>query len=223
MTSIEIAECRIRLSRRIKTHESPRLRDFFGRDFEDEVVRHSYDNDRRPIFEYPRIQFKMIDSIAVLLGIGEGAELLQRLWPGMDESELGGGKVDVLATQFETRKDEIAGCSEPIEYRFLTPWLALNEKNFRSYTGSRNTAFRKEELSRIVVGNCLGLAKSLGIRFHERIDGDCRQLTSVKTSLQGKGMVGFVGKFQINLKLPEYLGLGKSVSRGFGTISMAAA
>jgi hypothetical protein len=99
--------------------------------------------------------------------------------------------------------------------------LALNDRNFRSYTGSRNTGFRKNELSRILVGNCLGLARSLGIQFHERIDANGRQLSSIKTTLKGKGVVGFVGKFQINLKLPEYLGLGKSVPRGFGTISPA--
>ncbi len=219
MASIEIAECRLRLSRRIKTHESPRLRDFFGRAFQDEVARHSYDAGGQPIFEYPRIQFKVMDSTAVLLGVGEGAELLQRLWPEMDDTELGDGQVTALEAQFETRQDEIVDCPEPIEYRFLTPWLALNEKNFRSYTGSRNTAFRKDELSRILVGNCLGLAKSLGIKFHEHIDADCRKLTSIKTALKGKGAVGFVGKFQVNLKLPEYLGLGKSVARGFGTVS----
>lgn len=219
MGLIKIAECRLRLSRRIKTHESPRLRDFFGSEFEDEVVRHSYDTDGKPIFEYPRIQFKVIDATAVLLGLGEGAELLQRLWPEMDETELGGEQLGVREAYFETRQDEITACSEPVEYRFVTPWLALNERNFRSYTGSRNTAFRKDELSRILVGNCLGLAKSLGIKFSERIDAECRQLTSIKTSVKGRGMIAFVGKFKVNLKLPEYLGLGKAVSRGFGAVS----
>jgi len=31
-------------------------------------------------------------------------------------------------------------------------------------------------------------------------------------------MIGFLGKFQVNFNIPDYLGLGKSVSRGFGTI-----
>lgn len=219
MGSIEISECRLHLSRRIKTHESPRLRDFFGNAFEDEVVKHSYDTDGRPLFEYPRVQFKVVDTTAVLLGIAEGAELLQRLWPEMDETELGGKQLSVRETYFETRQDEITACAEPVEYRFVTPWLALNERNFRSYTGSRNTAFRKDELSRILIGNCLGLSKSLGIKFSERIDAESRQLTSIKTSVKGKGMIAFVGKFKVNLKLPELLGLGKSVSRGFGAVS----
>jgi len=46
-------------------------------------------------------------------------------------------------------------------------------------------------------------------------------LTSIKTSLKGKGMIGFVGKFSVNLRIPDYIGLGKSVSRGFGTVSHA--
>ena len=40
--------------------------------------------------------------------------------------------------------------------------------------------------------------------------------TSIK--FKGKGMIGFFGTFQVNFKLPDYIGLGKSVSRGFGTI-----
>lgn len=221
MSLIEIFECRLRLARKVKTHESPRLQDFFGRKFEDEVVRHIYDADRRPMFEYPRIQFKVIESTAVLLGLAEGAELLERLCPQMDEADLGGGQITVLETQYERRAEEITDCPEPIEYRFLTPWLALNDKNFRSYTGSRNTGFRKDELSRILAGNCLGMVKSLDIKLGGRIDADCRQLSSVKTIVKGKGMIGFVGKFQVKLRLPEYLGLGKSAPRGFGTVSAA--
>jgi hypothetical protein len=31
-------------------------------------------------------------------------------------------------------------------------------------------------------------------------------------------MKGFKGTFAVNFELPDYIGLGKSVSRGFGTI-----
>jgi hypothetical protein len=31
-------------------------------------------------------------------------------------------------------------------------------------------------------------------------------------------MTGFKGMFAVNFELPDYIGLGKSVSRGFGTI-----
>jgi hypothetical protein len=219
MTAVQIAECRLRLARRIRRHEAPQLRGFFGRRFEDQVLLHNHRPGGEPIYQYPRVQFKVLESMAVLVGINEGSQLLQQLWLEIDETRLGGEHLEVLQAEFESRHEEIHVTAEPIEYRFVTPWLALNQKNFRSYVGSRNPSYRKDELARILVGNCLGLAKSLGIRFHERIHADCRGLTSIKTTLKGNGMIGFVGKFSINVAIPEYIGLGKSVSRGFGTIA----
>jgi len=31
-------------------------------------------------------------------------------------------------------------------------------------------------------------------------------------------MLGFLGEFEVNFDIPDYLGIGKSVSRGFGTV-----
>ncbi len=36
--------------------------------------------------------------------------------------------------------------------------------------------------------------------------------------LKGKPMIGFTGAFKCNVIIPDYLGIGKSVSRGFGTV-----
>ena len=208
---VDISECCLRLARPIKTHEAPALRAFFGRNFEEEVLMHYYQPDGTPTYHYPRVQFKVLDREAVLLGINEGSELLQKLWLDIDQERRGDEQLEVLERIFEIRKEPINVTAEPIDYRFATPWLALNQKNFREYVGSRNQRFR------ILVGNCLGMANSLGIHFADRISADCRGLTSIKTTLKGNGMIGFIGKFSINLELPEYIGLGKSVSRGFGT------
>jgi len=216
--TIDVSECRLRLARPIRQYEAPALRGFFGRKFEEEVLMHNHEPDGTPIYQYPRVQFKVLASTALLLGINEGSELLQRLWLEIDETRLGDEQLAVLESQFETRTEQLEVIAEPIEYRFATPWLALNQKNFHEYIGTHNQRTRKDELSRILVGNCLGLAKSLGIRFSDHIAADCSRLTSIKTSLKGQGMIGFVGKFTVNLTLPDCIGLGKSVSRGFGTV-----
>lgn len=216
--TIDVSECRLRLARPIRQYEAPALRGFFGRKFEEEVLMHNHEPDGIPIYQYPRVQFKVLASTALLLGINEGSELLQRLWLEIDETRLGDEQLAVLESQFETRTEHLEVTAEPIKYRFATPWLALNQKNFHEYTGTHNQRTRKDELSRILVGNCLGLAKSLGIRFTDHIAADCSRLTSIKTSLKGQAMIGFVGKFTVNLTLADCIGLGKSVSRGFGTV-----
>ncbi len=107
---------------------------------------------------------------------------------------------------------------QPNHYRFATPWLALNQQNFRDYTQLRSTEAQFDKLNRTLVGNTLSLCKSLGIFLQERLVADCSKLRTIRTTLKGKTMVGFVGGFSLNLQIPDLLGLGKSVSRGFGTI-----
>lgn len=216
---IEVSECCLRLERPVQGHDTPYLRELFGREFEEHVLQHNRGPAGEPVYEYPRVQFKVHESTALLLGLMEGSQLLKQLWEEFDEGQLDNARMSVKGTSFETREEQLDSTPEPLKYRFLSPWLALNEKNFRAYTGSRNQKFRKDELSRILVGNCLGMAKSLGICFSERITADCSKLTSIKTTVGGKGMIGFIGRFQINLRIPEHLGLGKSVARGLGMVA----
>jgi len=202
--------------------EAPAIRGYFGRKFEDEVFMHNHEPDGAPIYQYPRVQFKVIDSMALMVGINEGSELLQRLWFNLDETRIGDERLIVLETQFESHSRSVEVTAEPITFRFATPWIALNQQNHRDFTGIQHSAERKAELARILVGNCLSLGKSLGIRFTDRIIADCSRLAAMQTTLKGRSMLGFFGVFTINVSLPNYIGLGKSVSRGFGTICQLA-
>ncbi|TWU02794.1 hypothetical protein Pla52n_38530 [Stieleria varia] len=179
---------------------------------------HNHGPNDQLVYQYPRVQFKVLDRHAYLVGIAEGSELLQRLWMGFDSTTLGNEELPVIDSQFSTNQHSFLLSDDPIRYRFATPWLALNQTNFREYTQSRSQSFRLEKLNKTLVGNCLGMCKSLGIRFSGRISADCTDLSSIKTTLKGQGMIGFVGTFLLNVALPDLIGLGKSVSRGFGSI-----
>jgi hypothetical protein len=52
----------------------------------------------------------------------------------------------------------------------------------------------------------------------EPITANIINLKEVQTSLKGTTMLGFLGTFSVNFEIPDYWGIGKSVSRGFGTI-----
>lgn len=225
-TTMHFTTLRLQLARPLRGGEAPALRGFFGRQFEDEVLIHNHGPNDQLIYQYPRVQYKVLERVAYLIGINEGAELLQRLWLDIDQTRIGSEELPVLESSLATETCCITVVPEPIRYRFVTPWLALNQKNFQEYTRSKSHAFRREKLNRTLVGNCLGMCKSLGIFFQadpqtgERplISADCGGLHSIKTTLKGQEMIGFVGTFAINLQLPNRIGLGKSVSRGFGTI-----
>ena len=45
----------------------------------------------------------------------------------------------------------------------------------------------------------------------------------MKNRLKDVNVMAFVGRFQANFLIPDYLWLGKSVSRGFGVVMHVAA
>lgn len=62
------------------------------------------------------------------------------------------------------------------------------------------------------------MSKSLGYKVPESIKADIHDLKEVPTKLKGTPMLGFLGNFSVNFDIPNYWGIGKSVSRGFGTV-----
>ena len=45
-----------------------------------------------------------------------------------------------------------------------------------------------------------------------------KQQTIMLTKKKSTPMLGFLGTFSVNFEIPDYWGIGKSVSRGFGTV-----
>ena len=215
---IDVTEYHLRLGREIHSSESPQLRGFFGRVFEDEVLLHHHLSDGSLLYKYPRVQFKVLRRTALLLGIGEGSELLSRLWLDVDQTTIGSENLPVLESRIIKKTESLGETRKPVEYCFLTPWLALNQKNEHTYATEDLRQKRLELLEKILVGNCLSLAKSIGYTINARLKATCNGLQEVRSSLKGVSMRGFVGPFQINFLLPDKIGLGKSVSRGFGTL-----
>jgi hypothetical protein len=43
-------------------------------------------------------------------------------------------------------------------------------------------------------------------------------LKEIKVNFKNERMTAFYGSFKINFSFPDYFGIGKSVSRGFGTL-----
>ena len=62
------------------------------------------------------------------------------------------------------------------------------------------------------------MSKGLDYIVPGPIKVDIPTLKEVNTSLKRNPMLVFFGKFEVNFKIPDYLGIGKSVSRGFGTV-----
>jgi Cas6b C-terminal domain/Cas6b N-terminal domain len=216
---VDVVDYHIRFSRYLSPGEATHLRGYFGEAFADEVLLHHHNADGSLHYAYPRVQFKVIDRTAHLIGLAEGGDLVTRLWGEVDSARIGADDLPVLEGGLTRRRETIGETTEPVVYRFLSPWLGLNQDNHRRYAMTSDPAERRSLLERILVGNCLSLAGAFGCRVGARLTADASGLRPRPVRLKGVEMLGFLGTFRVNFQLPNRAGIGKSVSRGFGTVA----
>jgi len=198
--------------------ESPHLiRGFFANKFKEYVLLHQHLSKNKFIYNYPYIQYKNIDSSPMILGIKEGIEVIKRIYDKYEELNLNDCIYEILEKNI-TLKEEEFGIAKQQNYSFITPWLALNEKNYEKYQRLGSLTKRNEMLEKILVGNIISMSKGLGYTVTTPIKANIVKIREVRTSLKGNPMLGFLGTFSVNFEIPDYWGIGKSVSRGFGTV-----
>lgn len=195
---------------------APELRGFFATKFNEYTELHQHNADKF-IYRYPVVQYKMIKDVPTVIGINEGTEVLKKIFDEYQEIRLGENIYQIVERGISL-KDEEFGISDKIHsYEFATPWLALNQENYKKFYTLKGKPERDEFMRKILTGNILSMAKS----FNYDVPGPIRcdaQVHFRKDRLKDVSVMVFTGKFQVNFLIPDLLGIGKSVSRGFGAV-----
>jgi hypothetical protein len=192
------------------------LRGFFAARFNEYSLLHQHSADRL-IYRYPLVQYKMIDHKPMVIGINDGAEVLKQVYDKYDEIKLGEEVYEIVEKGIAVRNQEFGISDKFHSYEFVTPWLALNQENYMKYYGMRGREERQEFLRKTLIGNLLSMSKSLDYQVPDTIKCDV-QVNIRKSRLKDINVITFVGSFCANFLIPDYIGIGKSVSRGFGVV-----
>lgn len=201
----------------LKTRDAHKLRGYFGNLFrEKSELLHNHMGNGTFRYQYPKVQYKVINGTPVLVGIAEGAGLLTELFLKIRELDIGGTVYPVHQKNIEARLVEPGVADAAKTYRFETLWMGLNQKNHSVYNEA-NPLQREKLLENILIGNCLSFLKEMDIFVETRLQARA-SLTQKQTLFKNNKMIAFGGMFEINVLLPDWIGLGKQVSRGFGTI-----
>lgn len=205
----------------LKTRDAHKLRGYFGRIFEEHSpLLHNHYETGELRYSYPLVQYKVINKVPTLVALQDGAQLLAALFLKIRELNIDNTIYPVLSKNIKSETAYTGILSELKEYRFQTLWMGLNQGNHRQYINEDEPDKKKRMLNRILIGNILSFFKGMGIR----LSPDEKLMTTTKleeksTKFKDKDMLAFSGSFVVNADLPEGIGLGKGVSRGFGTIS----
>ncbi len=166
-------------------------------------------------YHYPLIQYKRIEKKLAVVGIKEFADIIFQNMSGLDHITTETEKIPLNNIEIKNSSFEVE--QVPQKYKFISPWLALNEKNYAKFKELTNNE-KRPFLEKILVGNILSLLKGLDIFVDHKIIASITKFNSVRITAHQNSFAGIYAEFECNTLLPEYLGLGKSVTKGLGAI-----
>lgn len=202
---------------RLQTRDAHKLRGYFGQLFkEHSPILHNHYEDGTSRYRYPLVQYKVIDEIPVLVGFNEGAELLVSLFLKIKEINIEGTIYPVLGKNISQTSIDLSPNGKLNRYEFKTLWMALNQKNYSIYTKLIEPE-RKLFLDKTLQNNILSFYKGLNYFTDERILANVNVIEKL-THFKDQKMLAFSGNFVTNATLPDLAGIGKAVSRGFGSV-----
>ncbi len=193
-----------------------KVRGFIGNQFNEFSVLHNHIDKGKFVFSYPLVQYKIIDDSIVIIGIDEGGEVLKKISSELSILNLD-KKYEIKEKILHEKEADIKPSSDEKHYKFITPWLGLNQNNYKKYMNSKGWKNKKEILNKVLVGNILSMSKGLGIVVNKRLYAKTHFDETI-VEYKGVKMNAFTGEFRIHYDIPDYFGLGKGVSQGFGCV-----
>jgi Cas6b C-terminal domain/Cas6b N-terminal domain len=166
-------------------------------------------------------QFKVINNEVYILALNEGVNFADSFqWPDFITMSLGRSNVVVeLELASKITKQARFLSSEMRCYRNISPYMALNQDKHKFYL-SLSEEDKRKTVEKGITNHILTAAKWCGIKVTHRILTNLIQMKKgaplkVKSTLS---FIPFDVMFECNTEIPDYIGIGKFVSRGYGTV-----
>lgn len=192
------------------------IRGFFATKFNDLIPLHNHNTDKF-VYKYPLVQYKLIEGKPLLIGINEGTEVLMEIFDKFEKITLNHKDYEIIERTMKIKQQDFGLTKEFYFYEFVTPWLALNQNNDEKFKLAGNNEEKAVLLRKTLTGNLLSMSKTLGYTVPGQIKCDV-DLVPTKSRYKENNLTSFYGGFIANFYIPDYMGIGKSVSKGYGTI-----
>lgn len=172
------------------------------------------------IYKYPRIQYKRLHQKAAIVAIDEGVEAIHELFTSANFIYSIGDREEKMQIQsIDVYETYIDFCDEMKGYR-LRNWIPLNSDNYKEYQTMERLSDKIVFLEEKLIGNLLSFFTSIGYRVNNQIKVNITDILDQRlVKYKDVKLMAFDVEFKTNLNLPSYIGLGKSASVGFGTLT----
>lgn len=184
-----------------------------------EILFHNHDKDNTFRYDYPLIQYKRINGNAAIIFIERGTDkIIDFINNNKDYADIGNRKTKLEIEKVDANDTLVQIWESEFTYS-IRKYLPLNKINYEKYIKTDDIIEKYKILENVLIGNILSFAKGMGIYFNNKIKVTILQVDEPKVyRFKNIKMMGFDIRFKSNVSLPDYIGLGKGVSIGFGMI-----
>jgi len=184
------------------------------------VLYHNHTGEETFRYSYPLIQYKRLNGKAAIVCIEEGIELVGQLLLELPVSILIGTREEQCHIEKIISKEvPVSMQNECVSYR-LRRWLPLNSKNYALFQDTESLVERIPILERVLIGNILSFLKGVDIHLEKQLELHITNITNQRPATYKKvKLMAFDIDFKINLSLPQYIGIGKNASVGYGILT----
>ncbi|NOZ07549.1 MAG: CRISPR-associated endonuclease Cas6 [FCB group bacterium] len=171
------------------------------------------------VYLYPRIQVKILREQLCFFAVNEGVSAALSLTEKLEYLQIEDKKYEVVDKQILDQSEElfVVKSDQYYKYKFITPWVALNEKQLSQYEPMFSNE-RRNMLNLLLERNLDFVANDLGRFNDEKIEVRFVSSSLTPKTIEYSKFGSFKGFFTSNVIIPDYLGLGNSISKGLGTL-----
>ncbi len=212
---------KIQFETEVEAYEIPAFRGaVIDKAGKEHIIFHNHLNDREFLYGYPVIQYKRIGKNPAIICIDYGVDEIHHFFNNTNmEIVIGQRPVTLVVKNLQMQQYNLQVWEKHFEYR-LYNWLALNQENYEKYQALNDELSQIVFLENILKANIISFAKGVKWDVDKQISLRIDEVIKSKiVPYKQQKLLAFDIRFRTNVFLPDFVGLGKGVSLGFGTVS----
>lgn len=209
----------IQFKNEIEQKELPLFRGAIISTMEDaNILFHNHDHNKLR-YSYPLIQYKRFDKKAAIVCIEKGTEAISGFFSSCNfDIHLGRKNIKLEIESVKGGNTPVQIENEEFTYR-IHSWIPFNHDNYKQFQQVESLVEKYATLERILVGNILSFLKGVDIYLDKQIVCKIINIEMLEPiTYKTVSLMAFNIDFKCNVSLPDYIGLGKNVSLGNGTL-----
>ncbi|TAF64692.1 MAG: hypothetical protein EAZ55_10660 [Cytophagales bacterium] len=185
----------------------------------DTLLFHNHLDDEKFNYQYALVQYKTIAKRPTIICMGEGVEVIHKFFEKSDWTlNIAGEEYQMSIHKLNMQEFTMQTWDKMMHYTLLN-WLPLNQQSYEEYQKMTGLVEKTQFLEKKIIGHILAFAKGIAWQVENEIKVNITEMQEPRLMYyKNIKMMAFSLTFKTNVFLPNYMGLGKGVSLGFGIV-----